>query len=101
MRSWYFFHTPSSSDQAIVGLMANAILHGHFSAFYWGQAYGGAEPYAVAGMFALFGHSAAVLNLTPALLSGCGSSGDLAGGAPTRADSPVGRHCRGARLGRS
>ncbi len=70
MRSWYFFHTPSSSDQAIVGLMANAILHGHFTAFYWGQAYGGAEPYAVAGMFALFGHSAATLNLTPALLSG-------------------------------
>jgi hypothetical protein len=70
LRSWYFFHTPSSSDQAIVGLMANAILHGHFSAFYWGQAYGGVEPYAVAGMFALFGHSAAILNLTPALLSG-------------------------------
>jgi hypothetical protein len=70
LRSWYFFHTPSSSDQAIVGLMANAILHGHFSAFYWGQAYGGVEPYAVAGMFALFGHSAATLNLTPAVLSG-------------------------------
>ena len=70
MRSWYLFHTPSSSDQAIVGLMANAILHGHFTAFYWGQAYGGVEPYAVAGMFALFGHSATILNLTPALLSG-------------------------------
>ena len=70
LRSWYFFHTPSSSDQAIVGLMANAILHGHFSAFYWGQAYGGVEPYAAAVMFALFGHSAATLNLTPAVLSG-------------------------------
>ena len=70
LRSWYLFHAPSTSDEAVVGLMANAILHGHFSAFYWGQAYGGAEPYAVAGMFALFGHSDLVLRLTPVLLFG-------------------------------
>ena len=70
LRSWYLFHVPSTSDQAIVGLMANAILHGHFSAFYWGQAYGGVEPYAAAAMFALFGHSVFVLDLTPVLLSG-------------------------------
>ncbi len=69
LRAWYFFHIPTSSDSAVVGLMANAILHGHFSAFYWGQPYGGVEPYAVAPLFALFGHSAAVLSLTPALLS--------------------------------
>ena len=68
-RAWYFFHTPTSSDSAIVGLMADAILHGHFNAFYWGQQYGGVEPYAVAAVFALFGHSAATLSLTPALLS--------------------------------
>ena len=49
--------------------MADAILHGHFNAFYWGQQYGGVEPYAVAAVFALFGHSAATLSLTPALLS--------------------------------
>ena len=68
-RAWYFFHTPTSSDSAIVGLMADAILHGHFNAFYWGQQYGGVEPYAVAAVFAIFGHSAATLSLTPALLS--------------------------------
>ena len=68
-RAWYFFHTPTSSDSAIVGLMADAILHGHFNAFYWGQQYGGVEPYAVATVFAIFGHSAATLSLTPALLS--------------------------------
>ena len=70
LRAWYLFHAPSDSDVAVVGLMANAILHGHFNAFYWGQAYGGVEPYAAAGMFVLFGHSVLVLNLTPALLSG-------------------------------
>jgi hypothetical protein len=43
-------------------------LHGYFSAFYWGQHYGGGEPYAVAAVFALFGQSAFTLGLTPVLL---------------------------------
>ena len=29
------------SDEAVVGLMANAIRHGHLSTYYWGQNYGG------------------------------------------------------------
>ena len=48
--------------------MAREILHGHFTAFYWGQNYGGAEPYVVAAMFALFGQSNFTLGLTPFFL---------------------------------
>ncbi|MGO9582550.1 MAG: glycosyltransferase family 39 protein [Acidimicrobiales bacterium] len=56
------------ADQAVVGLMAREILHGHFFAFYWGVNYGGTEAYAVALVFALFGSSAFTLGLTPVLL---------------------------------
>jgi hypothetical protein len=69
LRLWYLFHAPVNSDEAIVGLMARGILHGHFSAFYWGQPYGGGEPYVVAPLFAIFGQGALVLALTPVLLS--------------------------------
>jgi hypothetical protein len=69
LRLWYLFHVPTNSDEAIVGFMANDALHGHFSAFYWGQTYGGGEPYVVAVLFALFGHSAFVLGLTGVVLS--------------------------------
>ena len=48
--------------------MAQEILHGHFSAFYWGQNYGGLEPYVVAAVFAVFGQSTFTLEITPALL---------------------------------
>ncbi len=68
LRSWYLTHQPTTSDVAIVGLMARQILHGHFFAFYWGQTYGGAEPYVVALMFAIFGQSTIVLHLTSVLL---------------------------------
>ena len=57
-----------NADQAVVGLMAEQILKGHLSAFYWGQNYGGGEPYLVAGMFAIFGGSTLSLGLTPVLL---------------------------------
>jgi hypothetical protein len=69
LRLWLIGHAPIDSDEATVGLMAHAILHGHFSAFYWGQSYGGAEPYAVAAVFALAGQSPFTLALVPALLS--------------------------------
>jgi hypothetical protein len=45
LRAWLVAHSPLTSDQAVVGLMARAAMAGHFSTFYWGQAYGGAEPY--------------------------------------------------------
>ena len=51
-RLWLIFHAPSSSDADVVGLMAQAALHGHFTAFYGGQAYGGtAEPDLIALAF--------------------------------------------------
>lgn len=68
-RAWYVFHRPVDSDEAIVGLMAQQILHGHFSAFYWGQSYGGGEPYLVAVVFGIFGSSAWALEAVPMLLS--------------------------------
>ena len=49
--------------------MARGILHGHFQAFYWGQHYGGGEPFVVALLFALFGQSFFVLGLAPVLLN--------------------------------
>jgi len=58
MRAWFLFHQPVNADESIVGLMARQILHGHFSAFYWGQSYGGGEPYLVALLFGVFGTSA-------------------------------------------
>jgi len=69
MRAWYLFHRPISSDEAIAGLMARDILHGHFYAFYWGQVYGGVEPYLTAAGFGIFGHSPWVLRAVPVLLS--------------------------------
>lgn len=69
MRAWYLFHRPLSSDEAIAGLMARQILHGHFFAFYWGQVYGGAEPYLTAGGFAVFGPTPWVVRAVPVLLS--------------------------------
>jgi hypothetical protein len=69
MRAWYIAHSSINSDEAVVGLMADQILRGHFSTFYWGQPYGGAEPYAIAVAFALFGSSATVLVAVPAFLS--------------------------------
>lgn len=69
LRLWYLFHRPTSSDEAIPGLMADQILHGHFWAFYWGQPYGGVEPYLIAPLFALFGSSPWALTAVPTVLS--------------------------------
>ena len=68
LRLWYFFHQSLGADDATVGLMARQALHGHFSAFFWAQDYGGAESYVVAIGFRLFGSSAWVLKATPIAL---------------------------------
>jgi 4-amino-4-deoxy-L-arabinose transferase-like glycosyltransferase len=68
LRTWILGREPWSSATAIPALMARGILHGHFSAFYWGQNYGGVEPYAAAAMFVLFGQSNFTLGLTPVVL---------------------------------
>lgn len=69
LRLWVLAHITLNSDEAMVGLMANAVLRGHFMTFYWGQPYGGVEPYVSSALFALFGHSAYVLTLTATLLT--------------------------------
>jgi 4-amino-4-deoxy-L-arabinose transferase-like glycosyltransferase len=48
--------------------MAREILHGHLFTFYWGQNYGGGEPYVVAALFAVAGQSRLTLGLAPVLL---------------------------------
>ena len=68
LRLWILGRAPVNADQAVVGLMAREILHGHFFAFYWGQSYGGGEPYVVAAVFALFGQTRLALGLAPILL---------------------------------
>jgi hypothetical protein len=68
LRIWELGRAPINADQATVGLMAHEILNGHPSAFFWGQHYGGAEPFVVAVVFALFGQSTFTLGLAPMFL---------------------------------
>lgn len=68
VRIWSMGRESVNGDEAIVGLMAHEILHGHFFAFYWGQNYGGAEPYVVAALFGVAGQSSFTLTLAPVLL---------------------------------
>jgi hypothetical protein len=69
LRGWYLFHRPTSSDEAIGGLMANQFVHGHFSTFYWGQSYGGVESYLIAARDGIFGTSSFMLPLVAVFLS--------------------------------
>jgi hypothetical protein len=70
VRAWLIFHTPINSDEAVVGLMARDAAHGHFSAFYWGQNYGGtAETEITALFFLVLGPTALAAKLTVAFLS--------------------------------
>ncbi|MGH9087584.1 MAG: hypothetical protein ACRDYZ_05645 [Acidimicrobiales bacterium] len=68
LRLWLVLHVALDSDEAVVGLMAEQVLHGHFSAFYWGQSYGGVEPLLAAAGLAVLGHSGYALNATAATL---------------------------------
>lgn len=68
-RIWLLGRDALNSDEAVVGLVARGIQHGHLTAFVWGQPYGGVEPYVVAGVFGVLGPSALAVNLTPALLA--------------------------------
>jgi hypothetical protein len=69
LRLWLLGHTPVNSDWAVAGLMAKSILSGHFWTFYWGQQYGGVEPYLVAPVVWLSGGSPWAMGVTAALLS--------------------------------
>jgi hypothetical protein len=68
-RLWLLIHLPLLADEAVVGLMARAIDGGHFTTFYWGQNYGGLEPYVVAVVGQALRGPVGV-NATSALLSG-------------------------------
>jgi 4-amino-4-deoxy-L-arabinose transferase-like glycosyltransferase len=68
LRLWILGRNPVTADQAVVGLMAREILRGHLFTFYWGQSYGGGEPYVVAALFAVVGQSRLALGLSPLLL---------------------------------
>lgn len=73
VRLWYLFHQPIDSDEALVGIAAQGIAHGHLTVFFLGSFYGGVEPYVSAGLFAIFGPSALALKATPVLLSAIAS----------------------------
>ena len=69
LRAWFVFHVPLTSDEAVVGLIANQALHGHTNAFVWTQSVGGVEPYLVAAFFWIFGQGWFSLVLAPLTLS--------------------------------
>jgi hypothetical protein len=73
LRLWLLGNAPMNADEATAGLVAHQIVHGHTYAFYWGQTYGGVEPYVLALNFLVFGQSPFMLNATPALLALVGS----------------------------
>ena len=67
-RVWLIGHIPINSDEGVTGLMAQTILRGHFTAFYWGQNYGGVEPYLDAVAFAVLPATGVTLHLMTAIL---------------------------------
>lgn len=73
LRVWLVVELPIWGDEAIVGIMARAIDGGHFTAFYWGQHYGGLEPYVVALGLKIGGGGESALNGTPAVLCALGA----------------------------
>jgi len=73
VRLWYLFHQPLDSDEALVGIAAQGITHGHLTVFFLGSFYGGVEPYVSAVLFVILGPSALVLKATPMVLSAIAS----------------------------
>ncbi len=69
LRAWLLAHLPLFGDEAVVGLVGRGIVHGNDTTFYWGQLYGGVEPYVVAVMLRLVNNGPMGLNLTPAVLA--------------------------------
>jgi hypothetical protein len=73
LRVWLLVQLPIWGDEAIVGIMARAIDGGNFTAFYWGQHYGGLEPYLVAVGLKVGGGGEPAMNGTPAVLCALGA----------------------------
>jgi hypothetical protein len=71
LRAWAYRATlgTPNADEAVVGLMSRHVLHGEFSTFYWGQAYGGPqEALLTAPLFAIAGSGWLALRLVPIVL---------------------------------
>jgi hypothetical protein len=93
IRLWLLVHLPLFGDEAVVGLMGRGILNGRLDAFYWGQSYGGAEPYVVAAVLGPFNGGPMGLNATPAILAAVASLlayGVLRSGGASRRLSALG-----------
>ena len=72
VRLWLVVRTSAmiDGDEAMVGLQALGILHGHFPTYFPGQAYmGAADAYLAAPLVALLGPTGWALRLVPVLLS--------------------------------
>ena len=69
LRVWLLAHQPLFGDESVVGLMGQAIGSGHVNTFYWGQHYGGLEPYVVAAVLKAVHAGPVGLNGTPMLLA--------------------------------
>lgn len=70
LRVWIMLSSQGAldADEAVWGLMAAHVLHGHLTTFYWGQAYGGTqETLVAAALFWVFGQSTAALKTAPIL----------------------------------
>lgn len=68
IKVWYGGHIPIDSDEAIDGLMATSIQHGHTWAFYWGQSYGGIEPYLTSGVLWILPDNGVALRVTATVI---------------------------------
>jgi 4-amino-4-deoxy-L-arabinose transferase-like glycosyltransferase len=71
LRAWVLASSQGTldADEAVYGLMARHVLHGHLTTFFWAQAYGGTqEVLLTAGVFGLFGSSTLALKIVPAVL---------------------------------
>jgi hypothetical protein len=73
LRVWLLAHLPLFGDEAVVGLMGRGILSGRLDAFYWGQHYGGVEPYVVAAVLGPVNGGPTGLNATPTVLAAAAS----------------------------
>jgi 4-amino-4-deoxy-L-arabinose transferase-like glycosyltransferase len=59
----------TNSDEAVLGLMARHALHGQFTTFLWGTAYGGSqEAWLATPIFGVFGSSVGALRVVPMAL---------------------------------
>lgn len=68
-RLWLLAHVPLNSDEAIVLLQTEGLLHGHFVSFYWGQFYGAGQPYVALPLAFLLGSKPWVMRFSGVLLS--------------------------------